>query len=426
MPDFFNPARLRLQNIFNPLAASQPIDEIPRPMMQQEPDMDMQINQRMSQIYQPNTQASDRLNQLNSMYPTREKPSAMRRIASALTGVGYGPEAGQEVLDRPFNDKLNDWKNQIGPAYQAAQVERSGNVNERTLAYQTIAAELRQRAIDNKDKVDNSKLEIANNRAKVYEYKSKHPDWKQINSKGGTIVFVNPLDPNDMVDTGVSSGTLTDRDRINLESKDDLNEIAARGTEARKTEGVRQTGRESLAERRGWTTANIPDPNDPSRLIGVRINQDTGEVQPITLGGKGVGAVTGKGTGGSGNGKEELPTQTRVRQFNKARQAYNEHPEWQKWIKLDNPGNSDFTIKPPSTSMWNSGPEKDEYTKMYQYIYGTNPTAPTGNTPAIQEPANVMRKTQTNTQTGAKRTLISTDGGKTWNEEKKNAPSATR
>src|SRR5205814_6897351 len=116
-----------------------------------EPD----ISQRMSQLYSPETGASDKLNQLISEYPTHDKPSIMRKIGASLAGVGYGPKAGQDVLDEPFNEKLLDWKNKLQPTENAASLERYNNANERTMAYQTIAAQLKDEAEQHKVEKNN-------------------------------------------------------------------------------------------------------------------------------------------------------------------------------------------------------------------------------------------------------------------------------
>jgi len=64
-----------------------------------------------------------------------EHPSKLRRVASALAGVGAGisggPEAGEktatEVRDQPYNRKLQNYQQKLGVQGQEAQLEAGGN-----------------------------------------------------------------------------------------------------------------------------------------------------------------------------------------------------------------------------------------------------------------------------------------------------------
>lgn len=383
-----NPALLRMQNLFptGQDPSMQPMQSMDQPMQDQGMDPDAMINQRMRSIYQPENAASDRLTSLLGQYPQHEKPSLLRKIGASIISVGQGPEAGMEALNRPFNEKLTDWKNQVGPAYQAAQIERGDNTNERTFAYQSAANDIRKQLADAKIENDQAKLSVAQDRAEVYRMKAESPDW-DFDAKGPYVIKTNPK-TGEVVTTGIKTGSMTDEDKINLQTKGRIQNTQVAGAEARKTEETRQSGRESLSETRGWKVGTIPDPNDSTKQIGVRYNEITGEVHPVTFEGKGIGGVNKTGATG---GKPELPTQTKVRQYNQARTAYNEHPEWQKWIALDRPGSNDFQLKPPSTGWFSSGPEMSEYKRMFQFIYGR---------PMDQEDMTTPESTNTNTNTG--------------------------
>jgi len=69
--------------------------------------------------------------------------------------------------------------------------------------------------------------------------------------------------------------------------------------------------------------------------------------------------------------KEELPTQTRVRESNAARQLINTRPDLAKFVKT-NPDGS-FTISPPSAGGFFSaaGPTKQQLDEINSIIYGT-------------------------------------------------------
>lgn len=384
-----------MQNIFGPMAQSpNPTNEVPNsgpsasPIAPQAPD----INSRMNELYNPSHTAIDAFKDLESQYPERQNPSTLRKIGAAITGVGYGPQAAMNLLEQPHQRDIEDWKNKMGPLQQGANLERQENVNSRTLAYQTIAAQLRQEALDNKEKLDDANLKIRQQRADVYEFKARNPDFK-IDFSGTTVKVANPQ-TGEIKDTGIPTGSMSDADKLALQHENRLDEIGATGNEARKTEGVKQDGRESLAEKKGWTTANIPDPTDPTRLIGVRINNDTGEVKRIELDNKPVGPVA-KVSGTGSTSKPELPTQTRVRMISKAREVANKNPDWAKYIKIQ--GN-DFIITKPGG--W-GGPDKATFDKINNAIYGTS----TGSA------VNSIEKEIPNS--GGKM-AVSTDGGKTW------------
>lgn len=260
--------------------------------------------QRMRDLYKPETASTDKFNALVNQYPNREDyhPSMLRKIGGALTAVGssfggpanhrfqFNPEGiqtGMSAVDKPFTDKLTDWKNQIGPAQTAANMERQSNVNERTLAYQTVAQELRQHAQDAKDKNDTKKMAISENRAKVYEFKAHNPGAK-FDFSGPTVMVMDPITKK-VTDTGIDTGHMSKLDQMNLAQDFTRENIGSRGAEAANVAGIKG----NLAnETRGWTTTNIPDPNDPSKQIGVRINQITGEVKPITLDNTNVGPLS--------------------------------------------------------------------------------------------------------------------------------------
>lgn len=245
------------------------------------PNLD--IASKMKELYTPETENSNRLNALLSSYPQHEKASMLRKIGTAIIGGLGGSQAGNNFLNAPFNEKLEDWKNKVGPTERAANLERQGNVNERTMAYQTIAAELRQQAQDAKDRNDAVNAKIRQQRADVYQMKATNPDLK-FDTTGSTIKV---MDPNSGVikDTGISTGNLTDADKLALQHENRIGEIGKTGEQQRVT-----------AETRGWKVGTIPDPNNPNRQIGVQYNEVTGEVKPIQMGGQNIpGGISKQG-----------------------------------------------------------------------------------------------------------------------------------
>lgn len=312
--------------------------------------------QRMRDLYKPETMAGDRLNAMVSQYPKKTDfhPSMLRKIGGALTAVGgsftphgkfqMNPDAiafGDSLMDKPYTEKLTDWKNQIGPAQTSANLERQTNVNERSMAYQTVAQELRQHAQDAKSTNDAKKLEISENRAKVYEFKAHHPGAK-FDFSGPTVKVMDPSNGT-VEDTGIDTGHMSKLDQMNLAHENTMGEIGARGTEARKTEGEKEINRETLE--------GVKQPN--------RVE------------------LKGTTSGNSPSNKPETPTQTRVRQFNAARELFNTDEKLRPFIKIGSPGANDFTVTPPSDGYFgHSGPTKEQYKKMQDSIYGNTAPAP--------------------------------------------------
>lgn len=343
------------------------------------------VNKRMSEIYTPETEATQKFTEMVGNYPRLEnyKPSMLRRIGSALIATGgsfnqrgqFQPnsaamESGMEFLNRPHTEKYIDWKNQIGPLQQAATNERYSNINERTMAYQTVASELRQKAQEAKDKNDTINAQIRQQRADAYELKARNPNMK-FDFSGPTVLMANPA-TGQVTDTKIPTGSMSDVDKMTLAQEQALEKITATGEQARQTEDVRQTNRME------------------------------------TIGARGEQARTTKSTpSGATGSKGELPTQTRVRQFNAAREILNSRPDLRQFIQIGNPGSQDFTITPPNPSAWTQagrGPTQQQYEEIQRLIYGDNQSNKTQR----------MVKTQRNNKTGATRQVESLDGGKTW------------
>lgn len=348
------------------------------------------IGKRMSEIYNPETRARDRMDEMLDSYPMRSNPSMLRKIAAGLVNWRQGPQAGQMVIDNAggYREKLADWKNRIGPVEKAADNERQTNVNERTLAYQTVAAELRQQAQEAKEANDEKKLQIAQQRANVYEFKSKNPNMRLVFPKGGNIQAINPA-TGETTDTGIPTGSLSEMDRLNLQHENRTAEIDQRGD---------ITSRQ-IGERGEVTSRHIAERGAESRETKATPSAKTGE-----------------------GGKTELPTQTRVRQFTAARELFNTRPELKQFIKIGNPGSNDFTITPPGTNFFGkpTGPTPEQYREIQEKIYGktsmmaSHQQPGNGGSQTIPSKKERITKVQVNKKTGAKRTMESFDGGKTW------------
>lgn len=340
------------------------------------------VAQEMARLYTPETTATANFNELLGNYPSREDyhPSALRRIGGALTAVGgsfdghggfrFNPnavETGMNLRDEPINKKLSDWKNKIGPSYQAASLERTNNSNERTMAYQTVAQQLRAEADEARNNKNEKDALIRQQRADVYEFKARNPNLKLIMTKGGNVMAFNPADGSTK-DTGIPTGSLTEADKMSMAQENSVERIEKTGDEQRKTEDLRQKGRLDVAETRGWKPYEETLPDGTKRTF--MYNEISGEQRERTPGGSPQGATPVK-PGGNTTGKTELPTQTKVRQYNLARELSNTRPDLAKFVRLG-PGTNEFRITQPGKSFWggDTGPSQDQVDEIEKSIYG--------------------------------------------------------
>jgi len=378
------------------------------------------IEDWLNKLYSPEHVQSDRLNSLLNSYPNRQdyEPHGVKgfftKLGAIAGGMTGGPQLYSEVMDHNFNDKLKDWNNQIVPAEHAATLEKQANTNERTAAMQTIADKLRQEAndireknnqktadlkqqqIDEKAKNDEANAKIRQQRADVYEFKAKNPGLKLVMTKGGNVQAMDPI-TGELHDTGVPTGSLTDADRLALTQENKIEQIHTTGEETRTTN----------EQKNEQTLGQIDERGNQSRLTKQ--------------------TPSGNQTGSN---KPELPSQTRVRQVNKARELFNSRPDLRPFIKIQ--GN-DVQITPPGKNFFGSasGPTPAQYKEINDSIYaGTlvspisshdnnspsksnniTPNQPISNTPQVTAP---LSKQVQNKTTGEVRTAYSYDGGKTW------------
>lgn len=342
--EFMVPTRQPFENIsFGPSQSM----EMNQPMINPEYD----VSSRMRDLYNPSTGASDRFEGMIDAYPERpENQGMLRKIASVglaslsdLFGNRQGQQTFNEMMYPGHEQKLTDWKTKIGPTQSAANLERQENVNARTLAHQTVTNEIRSRAEDERVKKNERDAQIKQQRADIYDFKTRNPHMKLMTTKGGNVTAYNPL-TGQTVDTGIPSGSLSDIDKLSLTQENVLERIGATGEETRTTEKLRQEGRER----------NIALSGEESRKT-----KSTPSISNTTT-------------------KSELPTQTKVRQFNKASEIANSDPDLAKFIKLGT--NNTFEItKPGSGGFFGSaGPTKAQYDKITESIYGTKGPERTG------------------------------------------------
>lgn len=396
------------------------------PAVAEDPSSGYDVGQRMSELYTPEHAATDRFNEMIGDYPKRTDyhPSMLRKIGASLTALGgqfggpkgrfaWNPNAmafGEQVLNRPYNEKITDWKNQIGPAQTAANMERAQNINERTLAYQTVSNELKQQAEEHRVAKNEREALIREHRANVYDFKSKNPGMKFLFPKGGNVRAVNPVTGEEK-DTGIPTGSMTELDKMNLTQEFTRENIGSKGAEAANVAGINAKSRETVAETRGWKPYEETLPDGTKRTF--MYNEITGETRDRTPGGRPNATPVRSGAGGSA--RPETASQTRVRQFNAARELYNTKPELRQFIKLGSPGSSDFTITPPGKGFFggDTGPNAIQYKQIQDAIYGGNANAPVSAHTPVNNP-NLGTEPPARTPTGT----TPTPGGNAGQEKR--------
>jgi len=390
--------RLRMQNIFNPQLDEPSVMPLSPPMQgNMSPQLGPQTMgpmpqpspegydpaARMKELYTPETGASDRFNTMIDNPPQyNEHQGKLRSLAAAIVAATQGSQAGTNALMAPYNHELAQYKQKIGPAGQAATLEKSNNANERTLATQTVNQELTNKRDDARNVNNERSAKVREDRAAVYRFKTEHPN-KKFDFSGPKVLIADPA-TGEIINTGIETGSLSDADKLDLQHKNRTAEIETTGGETRKTEETRQDNRKEL----------IPLEGDEARKT---------KAAPS--------ALTNKG---------EIPTQTKA-----AHQFALKNPTLAKWIKLGKSNTYDIVKPAVKSNDWRDtfrgvGPTEAEYKRITDAIYGealpveqpkrTGDTSTSTTTPNTNTPANKPNIPGLPPEGKIK---VSNDGGKT-------------
>ena len=306
-----------------------------------QPEPAYDVNRRMKEIYQPETVATERFNQGISDYPASQKPSWLRAMLAAAAEVG-NKGSGMGVIEGDRPRRLADWKAKMGPLQDAANLERYSNSNNRSLANQTINQELRQQADTERDKNNDAKTKIAQQRADAYVLKTQNPNRK-FNFSGPTVIMTE--DDGTVTDTKIPTGSLSETDKITMNQKNAMARITAGGKQTQENMGVRHD----------FTMDEIEARGDEARETKV--------------------VVPGKAGSGS---KEELPLNTARRRVNAANQLKNTRPDLAKFVRVNG---DEIHIVQPDRSFFGdpTGPNPQQVEEINKIIYGPSKSnIPTG------------------------------------------------
>lgn len=208
--------------------------------------------------------------------------------------------------------------------------------------YQQGTLDFKNRALDTKTDLDKQKLgvqdentdeanRIRQQRANDYSYKTHNPELKSVGVPGGDFMSFNPA-TGTYDDSGVSSGRMSDEDRMMSQFMNAMGLLKQRGQQGMDLQGLRNQG---ALDQIGERARTRPTP------------------QPKTL----------------------LPTQDAALYRNNAMKLYNSNPELSQYIQHDELGNP--MIKP------NTPP--DIRTKI-QGLLNAGSTSPQGNAGGTTNP----------------------------------------
>jgi len=258
------------------------------------------VDARMRDLYHPDTTFSDRFAQMMGNYPKQAEASTGRKILGgalgALTDVGNavgaighgstfrtmaGPRTGQEVYDevtgrKKFLEDVQDWRNQIGPIEQAANIERMNNTNQRMMAHQIIGSELARQKEQDTNAINQQKVDVSKSRAAIYAMKANQPDIR-FDFKGPTVLAADSK-TGKVTDTGIPTAHLSDEDKMTLQQSNTLEQISAKGDEARLTQKEKEAHADTLA----WSDPlKVEMPDGTTKYV--QTNRVSGQVREVAL-----------------------------------------------------------------------------------------------------------------------------------------------
>ena len=312
------------------------------PSQQQEPQPEQEDwLTRVNRLYKPETFASDRFNKFIDQYPQRQEPNWKGKLAGSLAGLGNirmrqpgGIEAAEKAMYAPYYRDMADWKEKSQPYYQAANLERQSNIQERQLIGQGVAAETARAKLESQEKIAADKARISEIRARAYDFKQRGYTIKVL---GDEVVGISP--DGRRISLG-NSGGLDEAEKIRLEGSWDVKAAEARGKAALEA-----------GEQRAWEYYQQDGKT-------YRMNKATGEKEEVPdLPG---GPLTKPGTPGRGTSENYV----KERNY-KLQQLADQHPEYLEFLEAPKSANDSWKIAAPPTRGWER--ESTFNTRMQKY-----------------------------------------------------------
>src|SRR3990167_4924650 len=175
---------------------------------------------------------------INKIYPIlaneREKDRQLKRQLGGLESLDGRPIQANNlkaIADSAIGPKVN-------------QQQLPGVIGNTMTDFQKGTLDLRRKELENKNMLNESKLEgaaedraIRQQRANVYEFKAKNPNM-QIKTPGdGKVYAINPQ-TGETIDLGID--TLSDQEKLELQGSQRMSEIGARGDVQKDIETFRE------------------------------------------------------------------------------------------------------------------------------------------------------------------------------------------
>lgn len=329
------------------------------------------------EFYQPSNEMQNRFAGLLDNMPQPQEPSRWRKLGAALSGIGAGQRGGdafgqsQRVAYSPYFNDMQEWRQRAPFMQQAADNERLAN-NSGLVANNQFRQRLfderkldeQGRQADDKIRIQEEKNRIAQLRAEAYDFKQRNPNWVAKELPGGNVVFFNPQNPAQIFDTGMSSGKMDERDRINL----------------------LQSGRMDVVNQQGINSANVANINQ----AGATQRNDADNATTLTVQGMPVRPGTGGGAN-STNSPLNQARQIRVR----AQEFKLRNPNLSQFITIPASPNAPIdVVKPGSTWFGRNSPTQEQYNSILAGLgLSTEQSTIPGNTPALGNPTPGQRPT---------------------------------
>lgn len=213
------------------------------------------------------------------------KPTKMNRLAAILGGVSSGIKGGAQagintannVLDQPFNDALDKYKLDASRLATGAGMEEKDNTNKSQFyrnfnqdQYNTRKADTADTIAENKRVAEETRAEIAQQRADTMEYLAKNPKHVIQAPKGGNLTAIDPITNvatviTDKQGNPIKSGTLTDTDKINLQNAGRLQDVKESGAQARETDKQKAGEASTLEDKKIGGRGDLADKNNKAK-----------------------------------------------------------------------------------------------------------------------------------------------------------------
>lgn len=309
---------------------------------------------RFSTPVEMQTPAMDAYRKYLEQFPERENPSFWRKLAAGLIGAGtavsQGPAVGiqatQEILERPYNRKLEDWANKGVGLESAARIESLNLGRENSAQRNTITQEYNQ-----------GRIEVAKMNAETARKKLSQGNFDYVGmTENGNPIIINKTDGLHKVLTDVDM--FSDQEKVNKQL-----DSAMRRVEAQQT-GALQRTRET-----NWTSRQ----NTKDRIEGQKNLQD--DKQQFELENPDIETTRP-------NTSWEKYQDSQVN-----KQLAADHPDWVGKILFVNPSNGTVYSIPPEQSegfLWAGGnKDKLDAYKLYEEEFNSlRKPIQSGNKPA--------------------------------------------